>query len=67
MVVQECISKYDLFAELAEYANEYCNKFICETEVKKPVLYNHPVPSNIQGINRLDSFLWDIVKRPDFH
>ena len=57
MVVQECINKFDLFAELAEYANEYCNKFICETEIKKPVLYNHPVPSNIQGINRLDSFL----------
>ena len=63
VVAQEGINKYDLAsAELAEYANEYCNKFISEKEIKEPILYDHLVPNNIQGINRLDSFMRDILK-----
>ena len=59
VVAQEDINKYDFPAELAEYANEYCNKFLPEKETKESILYDHPVPNNIQGINRLNSFMRD--------
>ena len=44
MVKQEDINKYNLPADLAEHANEYCNEFIFEKEVKKSILFvNMPI------------------------
>ena len=65
VVAQEDINKYDLPAELAEYANEYCSKFMPEKEIKESLLYDHPVFNSIQGINQLDSFMRDILKDKD--
>lgn len=62
VVKQEGVNKYNLPADLAEHANEYCNTFIFEKEVKKSILFNHPVPNNAQGIEWLDSFMQDILK-----
>ena len=35
VVAQEDINKYDFSAELAEYANEYCNKFIPKKDIER--------------------------------
>ena len=35
------------------------NKFIPEKDIKESILYDHPVPCDIQGINHLDSFMQD--------
>ena len=56
------IYKYDLPAGLGEYKNE----FIPEKEIKDSFLYEHPVPDNIQVINRMDSFMQDILKDKGF-
>ena len=37
------------------------NKFIPEKGIKESILYDHPVPYDIQGINHLDSFMQDII------
>ena len=60
VVDQKDINKCDFPTELAEYANEYCNKIIPEKKIKKCILYNHSVSNNIQGTNRLDNFMRDI-------
>ena len=66
VVAQEGINKYDLpSAELPEYENEYCNKFISGKEIRERIIYDHSVPNNIQGIVRLDSFMRDILKDKD--
>ena len=62
VMTQDDINKYCLPAELAEYANEYCNKLIPEKEIKASILYGHPDPNNIKATTRLDSFMRDILK-----
>ena len=39
VVAQKEINKYDLPAELAEDANEYCNKFIPGKVMQSPITY----------------------------
>ena len=35
------------------------NKFIPEKDIKESILYDHPFPCDIKGINHLDSFMQD--------
>ena len=37
------------------------NKFIPEKDIKESILYDQPVPYDIQGINHLDSFMQDSI------
>ena len=37
------------------------NKFIPEKDIKESILYDHPAPYDIQGINHLDSFMQDSI------
>lgn len=37
-------------------------KIIPEQELKEYILFDHPVHSNIQELNRLDRFLGDNIK-----
>lgn len=62
MVSHEDLNRYNLQADLADHASEYYRKFPPVKELKESILYEHPVPNNIEGVNRLDNFMRDILK-----
>ena len=50
VVAQEGINKYDLPAELAEYANEYCCEFIPGKEIEKSISCDHQSSITYKGL-----------------
>ena len=63
MVSQEDVNEYNLEVDLADHSSEYCiDSLSSEKELKESILYEHPVPNNIEGVNRLDNFMRDILK-----
>ena len=47
---------------MALYANEHFETFIKDTDLKKAVLLENPVPDNIDPTKKLDYFVRDILK-----
>lgn len=60
------LNKYDISADLAEYTSKYRLE---KVNTRKRKLYSfffyHPVPNNKQEMNKLGSFMLDILKGKD--
>ena len=54
--------KWKLPKSMANYTNKYFEEYVPEDSVKEAILYQNPVPYNLDNVKKLDSFLRDIFK-----
>ena len=47
---------------MANYANKYFEEYVPEESLKEVILYQNPVPDNLDNVKKLDHFLRNILK-----
>ena len=59
--LSEETEKWTLDPELAKYANKYIDTFITNQSLKENILVENPVPANVHGCKKLDSFVREML------
>ena len=54
--------KWVLPDDVAKYANSHFNQYVQERDLKKSILTEDPVPSNITEVKKLDEFMSHLLK-----
>ena len=47
---------------MANYTNKYFEEFVPKDSLKEAILFQNPVPDNLDNVKKLDDFLGDILK-----